>query len=75
MTCTQLKPVVDELENELGNQILFIRVNIQENVGRELAPVYDFEFTPTFIYFDGDGDELWREVGGLDPQRVRESVE
>jgi len=63
---------VDELENEVGDQILFIRLNIQEEVGRELAPVYDFEFTPTFIYFDGDGNELWREVGSLDPQRVRD---
>jgi thioredoxin-related protein len=69
-----MKPVVDELENELGNQILFIRLNIQENVGRELAPVYGFEFTPTFIYFDGAGNELWRDVGGLDPQRVRDSL-
>ena len=66
---------MDELENELGDEILFIRLNIQDEVGRELAPVYDFEFTPTFIYFDSDGDELWREVGGLDTQRVRESVE
>jgi thioredoxin-related protein len=70
-----LKPVVDELENELRDQLLVIRINIQEDVGRELAPVYDFEFTPTFIYFDGDGNELWREVGELDPQRVQESVE
>lgn len=70
-----MKPVVDELENELGDQILFIRLNIQEKVGRELAPVYDFEFTPTFIYFDENGDELWRDVGGLDPQQVKESVE
>lgn len=66
---------MDELENELGDQLLFIRLNIQEDVGRELAPVYGFEFTPTFIYFDGDGVEIWREVGGLDAQRVRESVE
>jgi thioredoxin-related protein len=66
---------VDELENELGNQILFIRLNVQENVGRELAPVYGFGFTPTFIYFDGEGKELWREVGGLDTQRVRDSLE
>ena len=66
---------MDELENELGNEILFIRLNIQEPVGRELAPVYDFEFTPTFIYFDADGEELWREVGSLDTERVRESVE
>ncbi len=69
-----MKPVVDELENELGDEITFIRLNIQEEVGRELAPVYGFEFTPTFIYFDASGDELWREVGGLDTQRVRESL-
>jgi thioredoxin-related protein len=69
-----MKPVVDELENELGNRVLFIRLNIQENVGRELAPVYGFEFTPTFIYFDGDGNELWRDMGGFDPQRVRDSL-
>jgi thioredoxin-related protein len=66
---------VDELENELGDEITFIRLNIQEEVGRELAPVYGFEFTPTFIYFDANGEELWREVGGLDTQRVRESLE
>ena len=66
---------MDELENELGDQILFIRLNIQEEVGRELAPVYDFEFTPTFIYFDENGSELWREVGSLDVQKVRDSVE
>lgn len=66
---------MDELERELGDKILFIRLNIQENVGRELIPVYGFEFTPTFIYFDGDGDERWRQVGGLDPQRVRDSLE
>lgn len=66
---------MDELERELGDKILFIRLNIQENVGRELIPVYGFEFTPTFIYFDGDGVERWRQVGGLDPQRVRDSLE
>ena len=66
---------MDELENELMDQLLIIRLNIQEEVGRELAPVYGFEFTPTFIFFDGDGVELWREVGSLDTQRVRESVE
>jgi thioredoxin-related protein len=65
---------VDELENELMDQLLIIRLNIQEEVGQELAPVYGFEFTPTFIFFDGNGNELWREVGGLDTQRVRDSI-
>lgn len=69
-----MKPVVDGLEQELGSQLLFIRLNIQETVGRELAPVYGFEFTPTFIFFDAQGNELWREVGSLNVERVRESV-
>jgi thioredoxin-related protein len=66
---------VDGLEAELGDQLRIIRINVQEPAGRELSPLYDFRFTPTFIYFDTDGNELWREVGSLDPQRVRESVE
>ena len=70
-----MKPVVDELDNELMDQLLIIRLNIHEDAGRELAPVYDFEFTPTFIFFDGDGKEVWREVGGLDTQRVRDSIQ
>jgi len=63
-----------ELENEPNERLIIIRLNIQEEVGRELAPVYGFSFTPTFIFFDAQGKELWREVGGLDTQRVRESV-
>jgi thioredoxin-related protein len=70
-----MKPVVDGLETELGDRIHIIRLNIQESVGRELAPVYGFEFTPTFIFFDALGVEVWRSVGELDPQRVRDSLE
>lgn len=66
---------MDDLENELNDRLVVIRVNIQEEVGRELAPVYGFSFTPTFIFFDARGEELWREVGGLDTQRVQDSLE
>lgn len=66
---------MDELENNLMDRIVIIRVNVQEEVGRELAPVYDLSFTPTFIYFDAEGNELWREIGGLEVQQVYESVE
>ena len=66
---------MDELETNLGDRIVIIRVNVQEEVGRELAPVYEFSFTPTFIFFDADGYELWREIGGLVTQRVRDSLE
>jgi thiol-disulfide isomerase/thioredoxin len=69
-----MKPIVDGLEQELEGKVIFIRLNIQEFVGRELAPVYGFEYTPTFIFFDAQGNELWREVGSLDVERVRDSL-
>jgi thioredoxin-related protein len=72
---------VDELEQEIngqisiGKKIHFIHINIQDEIGMQLAPIYGFEFTPTFIFFDADGNELWRMVGDFDPQRVRDSLE
>jgi thioredoxin-related protein len=65
---------VDGLETEFGPKLHILRLNVQDNVGRELAPVYDFEYTPTYIFFDAQGKELWRTVGEIDPQRVRDSV-
>ncbi len=41
----------------------------------ELAPVYSFEFTPTFIFFDAQGNEVWRAIGNFDPQKVRDSIQ
>ncbi|MBI2759572.1 MAG: thioredoxin family protein [Chloroflexi bacterium] len=65
---------MDGLEKELSGRLEIMRLNIQEPVGRELAPVYNFEYTPTFIFFDAQGNEQWRIVGEIDPQRVRSSI-
>jgi thiol-disulfide isomerase/thioredoxin len=72
--CTVERPIVDGLEGELGQKLYVIRINIQGQIGRELAPVYNFQYTPTFIFFDGHGNELWRSIGEIDPQHVRDSV-
>ncbi len=65
---------MDGLEQELAGKLSIVRINIQEPVGRELAPVYGFEYTPTYIFFDAKGSELWRTIGEIDPQKVRDSV-
>jgi thioredoxin 1 len=72
--CIQIKPTVDALEQEMGERLLVLRVDIQSETGRTLAPAYGFELTPTFIYFDAQGRERWREVGSLNVERVRTSV-
>ncbi len=65
---------MDGLESELGTKLDILRINIQDPAGRELAPVYHFEYTPTYIFFDAKGRELWRSIGEIDPQRVRASI-
>lgn len=75
MGCQAVKPVVDGIEREHQHQLRVIRVNIQDPKGRQLAKEYDFEYTPTFIFFDQQGQEMWRSVGELDPEKVRESLE
>ena len=72
--CTVEKPIVDGLEKEFDQKLHVIRINIQDQIGRELGPVYDFEYTPTYIYFDANGAERWRTIGEIDPQRVRDSI-
>jgi thiol-disulfide isomerase/thioredoxin len=72
--CTAEKPIVDGLENELGQKLHILRIDVQDQIGRELGPVYNFEYTPTYVYFDAQGNELWRMIGEIDAQRVRDSV-
>ena len=65
---------MDGLQMEMGTRLHILRLNIQDQVGRELAPVYGFEYTPTYIFFDPTGKELWRMIGEIDVQRVRDSM-
>lgn len=74
MACNAIKPIVDGLEQELGDSLTIIRINVQSESGRMLAKAYNFQYTPTFVFFDASGAELWREVGGLDAQKVRDSL-
>lgn len=70
-----LAPVVDRIEEEFQDRLVVIRVNIQEKVGMQLAPVYAFEYTPTFIFFDETGVERWRSVGSFDEDQIRREMQ
>jgi hypothetical protein len=55
-----LEPSVNRLEDRLGERADMLRVSIHTTVGSALADRYHFEYTPLFIVFDGQGDEIWR---------------
>jgi thioredoxin-related protein len=67
--------LVDRLEDEMQDRLDVIRLNMQDRAGRELGARFGFIATPTFILFDADGQEIWRAVGTLDPNQVRQRLE
>lgn len=68
--CMAMKPVLDRLEQEAGERLQIIRLNIDEEPGRTLMSEYDIVFTPTFVYFDKQGNKLRDSIGILDQARV-----
>jgi len=64
---------VDGLESEFSDSLKVVRVDVQSALGRSLAREYG-SFTPTFVFFDLQGEELWREIGSLDAEKVRQAL-
>jgi len=65
---------VDGIDKEFGDRLIVIRANIQDEEAKKLASKYNFQYTPTFIFFDSTGIEVWRSIGSLNPDRVRASL-
>jgi thioredoxin-related protein len=66
------KPIVDGIEERHAADLIVIRLNLQDPAGAALADRYGFRVTPTFILFAADGEEVWRQIGAIDPRRVDE---
>ena len=69
-----MKPIVDGIEKEYKGRLIVLRLDMQSQAGAALAPIYDLQFTPTFIFFDAQGKEIWRNVGQLDVNQLRNSL-
>ena len=75
MGCVLAEPIVNGLETELEGKLLVLKVDIHSEAGQVLADEYDGFATPTFIMLNAEGQELWRQIGTLDDERVRDAVE
>jgi thiol-disulfide isomerase/thioredoxin len=69
--CMALKPVVEQLEQEVGHRLQILRVNVGNPVGLQIANRYGVTLTPTFMLLNGAGlkDEAFTLF--LDRPRVR----
>jgi len=68
------KPIVDGIVNEYAGQLVVLRLDVQDPVGKELADEYGVLGTPTFIFIDAQGSEVWRSVGTISSEKVVESL-
>jgi thioredoxin-related protein len=68
------KPIVDGIEHDHRDNLIVLRLNTQDRDTRPLQDTYDFQFTPTFILFDGEGNAVLRSVGAIDPRQLQETL-
>ncbi|MBE7533720.1 MAG: thioredoxin family protein [Chloroflexi bacterium] len=66
---------MDGLAAEWGDTVTVLRVNVQDPTAQPLLAELNFRFTPTFILFDGDGREIWRTNGVINPDEVHEQLD
>jgi len=69
-----MKPIVNGLEAEFQDELDVIHLDVQKTESQGFMETYGFEYTPTFILLDGDGNERWRNVGVLDTASLREAL-
>lgn len=72
--CLAAKPTLDALEVDLKDELKIIRMDVASPSGQALGAELRLYATPTFIFFDAEGKELWRRIGTLDPAEVRAAV-
>lgn len=60
---------------EWGDSVTVLRVNVQDPAAQSLLAELNFRFTPTFILFDGNGREIWRTNGVINPDEVNEQLD
>jgi thioredoxin 1 len=70
--CRMVSPLVEELSHEYGEQMLFVKMNTDEN--EETMINYGVTSIPTLIVFSG-GRELNRIVGFAPKDQLKRQIE
>ena len=63
-------PVVDRLENELKEQAIVVRLDVQHPVGSAVADAHQVRLVPTLLVFNDQGRLVYRKVGIPDGEQV-----
>jgi mono/diheme cytochrome c family protein len=70
-----MKPIVDGLERQYGDQITFQRINANEGDGPSFMRAYRVQGHPTFLIIDRQGHEVGRLIGPQSPEKLAEALQ
>lgn len=60
MGCVAVRPAVDALVERIQDRFNILRVDIHTPFGRALRERYTFSYSPEFVLFNTQGQEVWR---------------
>lgn len=68
--CDMMRPILDEIEKEYGNQVLVRFYDVRTMFGRPYAEKYGIRMIPTQVFLDKDGNEYYRHVGFFEKAEI-----
>lgn len=72
-SCPEMEKRMVEMQKEFGDRAVFMTINVDEWQGIE--DVYLIDQMPSQIFYDASGEPIWKHVGEVDADTLRERVE
>ncbi len=69
--CKMMKPILEELKNNLGEAVTIIKVDVDKN--QQAAATYQIQGVPTLILFK-NGQTLWRQSGVVPANTLQQII-
>jgi len=71
--CKLMEPILEKLQSEYQGKAAIIFVDVAKD--RELARKFGIRAIPTQIFFDKNGNEVWRHAGFLEKIIITEQID
>ena len=66
--CKRMAPILDELKTEYADRFVVEVIDVRERP--EASDEYGIRLIPTQIFYDAEGNELWRHEGFIDKASI-----
>ena len=70
--CKMMAPILIKLEKAYEGKAAVVFIDVREN--RQQAQRFKIKAIPTQVFFNEEGEEVWRHVGFLDEKAIIEQL-